>query len=85
MTEETGSSEAKNWINEAEAALNRTADALRAAWEGTKDSRMKTLEAAKDAASQLGKAIDEGLEVARESWGSRTETQTEPEESSEEE
>ena len=72
-------SDAKKWIDEAEAALNRTAEALRAAWEGTRESRTKTLEAARDAASQLGKAIDEGLEVARETWSSRSST---PEENS---
>ena len=61
-------SDFKAWVNDAEAALNRTAEALRAAWEGSRDSRMKTLEAAKEAAAQLGKAIDEGLDVARDAW-----------------
>jgi len=73
MTEEQQPKEFQKWVDEAEAALNRTADALRAAWEGTKGSRTKTLEAAKEAAAQLGKAIDEGLLAARDTWSGRPE------------
>jgi hypothetical protein len=65
----------KKWLDDAEEALNRTADSLRAAWEGTREARMSTLEAAKEAAAQLGKAIDQGIEVAREKWDpSRSDT-----------
>lgn len=61
------------WIEEAERALDRASDALRVAWEDTRDVRMSTLEAAKQAATQLGKAIDEGIEAARGSWRSHDE------------
>ena len=59
---------AKKWIDEAEEALNRTAEALKAAWEGTREARMSTLESAKAAASRLGEAIDQGIIVAKETW-----------------
>ena len=58
----------KKWIDDAEEALNKATEALRAAWDGTREARMSTLEAAKDAVGQLGKAIDQGIEVARETW-----------------
>jgi urocanate hydratase len=58
----------KQWIGDAEEALNRTGDALKTAWNETKETRMATLEAAREAASRLGKAIDEGIEAARKSW-----------------
>ncbi|HEX6301323.1 MAG TPA: hypothetical protein VF148_12720 [Acidimicrobiia bacterium] len=58
----------KQWISDAEEALNRTGDALKTAWNETKEARMATLEAAREAASRLGKAIDEGIEAARKSW-----------------
>ena len=73
MTDEQRPGDFQKWIDEAEAALNRTAEALRAAWEGTKGSRMKTLEAAKEAANQLGRAIDDGLVAARDTWSAKTE------------
>lgn len=59
---------AKRWIDEAEEALSRTGDAIRAAWESTREARMSTLEAAKEAASRLAKTIDQGIEAARETW-----------------
>lgn len=59
---------ARSWVDEAEEALKRTGDALRAAWEGTREARMSTLEAAKEAAGHLGVAIDQGIEVARVTW-----------------
>jgi len=58
----------KRWIDEAEEALNRTAEALKAAWEGTREARMSTLEAAREAASRLGDAIDQGIAVAKDTW-----------------
>lgn len=58
----------KQWISDAEEALNRTGDALKTAWNETKEARMATLEAAREAASRLGRAIDEGIEAARKSW-----------------
>jgi hypothetical protein len=58
----------KKWIDEAEEALSRTAEALKAAWEGTREARVSTLEAARDAANRLGEAIDQGIVVAKETW-----------------
>ena len=76
----------KKWIDEAEEALNRTAEALKAAWEGTREARMSTLEAAKDAANRLGEAIDQGIVVAKDTWyPSRQEKPTESPATSEEE
>lgn len=60
----------RQWIDEAEEALNRTGEALRNAWNETKETRMGTLESAREAASRLGKAIDEGIAAARQSWDS---------------
>lgn len=67
MTDNQGENP-KKWIDEAEEALNRTAEALKSAWNETRDARMSTLEAAKEAAARLGKAIDQGIEVASQSW-----------------
>lgn len=61
---------ARKWIDEAEEALGRTGEALRTAWSDTKEARMATLEAAREAAARLGKAIDQGIEAARETWDS---------------
>lgn len=79
MTEEQGKSERK-WTDEAEEALERTGEALRAAWEGSRDARMSALEAAKEAAKRLGEAIDGGIAVAKETWGSTREASGKPEE-----
>ena len=75
----------KKWIDEAEEALNRTAEALKAAWEGTREARMSTLEAAKDAANHLGETIDQGIAVAKGTWDpSRREEPTDSPAASEE-
>jgi hypothetical protein len=63
----------KKWFDDAEDALRRVGDALRAAWDGTRDSRVSTLEAAKEAATRLSTAIDEGVQAARASWEDRDE------------
>lgn len=74
MTDDQGD-RAKAWAAEAEDALNRTTESLKAAWEGTREARMSTLEAAKEAANRLGEAIDQGIAVAKETWDpSRKET-----------
>jgi hypothetical protein len=67
MTEERDQP-TKKWIEEAEEALNRVGDSLRAAWEETQDARMATLESAKEATSRLGEAIDQGIAAARKKW-----------------
>jgi hypothetical protein len=56
---------APSWFDEAEKALDKVAESLRAAWEETREPRMSALEAAKKAAEQLGEAIDAGVDVVR--------------------
>ncbi len=69
MTEESkGDDTRPSWLDEAEKALDRAGDSLRSAWEETRDVRMSALEAAKQAAEQLGKAIDRGVAAAKEQW-----------------
>lgn len=82
---ESRDSEARKWMDDAEEALNRVSEAVRTAWEGTRETRMSALEAAKEAAAQLGKAIDQGMDKARETWDSSKAQQAEekvPDESS---
>ncbi len=79
MTDEQREQTQKKWFDEAEEALNRTAEALRTAWDETRDQRGATLAAAKEAANRLAKAIDQGIEAARQSWDPSTREQTPPE------
>src|SRR5690606_1196926 len=76
MTDETRSEtteESKpNWSREAQEALDRTADAVRTAWDATRETRASALEAAKQAVKELGEALEKGLEVAKERWESET-------------
>lgn len=58
----------KRWVEEAEEALNRTGEALRAAWTDTHEARSSALESAKEAAARLGKAIDQGIVAAKKTW-----------------
>ena len=60
----------QQWIANVQGALDRTSDALRTAWESTKDSRMSALESAKQAAQELGEVIDQGISAAKERWAS---------------
>lgn len=66
------------WIDEAEEALERAGDALRTAWEETRDSRMNALGSAKQAAKQLADAIDRGVDAARTRWQAAGETEEAP-------
>ncbi len=69
MDEEPQDQQSKpSWMDEAEAALERAGDSLMAAWDETRDARMAALEAAKQAADELGKAIDRGVDAARARW-----------------
>lgn len=61
------------WVDDAQAALDRTVAAIRTAWDSTKDSRTEALESAKQAAEDLGKVIDQGVAAARERWSGRGE------------
>lgn len=58
----------KEWIEEAEEALDRTSNALKSAWEASRETRMAALESATQAARELGVAIDKGLAAAKERW-----------------
>jgi hypothetical protein len=69
----------QRWFADVQGALDRTGDALRTAWEATKDSRMSALESAKQAAQELGEVIDQGINAAKERWaesGPVTEAET---------
>jgi hypothetical protein len=63
-----GSESRQRWFADVQGALDRTSDALRTAWEATKDSRMSALESAKQAAQELGEVIDQGISAAKERW-----------------
>lgn len=65
-----GSESRQRWFAEVQGALDRTSDALRTAWDATKDSRMSALESAKQAAQELGEVIDQGISAAKERWAS---------------
>ena len=60
-----------DWASDAEAALEGVGNALREAWEASRDARLNALESAKKAAQQLGEAIDHGVAAAKEKWESQ--------------
>ena len=65
----TDSSEARpRWLDEVQEALDRTGDAVRTAWEATRESRMSALESANQAAQELGEVLDKGIAAAKERW-----------------
>lgn len=61
----SGEEKAATWFDDAEEALEKVGESLRAAWEETREPRMSALEAAKEAAEQLGDAIDQAVDVVR--------------------
>lgn len=63
-----GEQPTKRWVEEAEEALSRTGEALRAAWTETHEARSSALESAKEAAARLGTAIDQGIVAAKKTW-----------------
>jgi hypothetical protein len=65
---EKASESRQRWFADVQAALDRTGDALRTAWDATKESRMSALESAKQAAQELGEVIDQGINAAKERW-----------------
>ena len=67
-TTEAGESKQQRWFAEVQDALDRTGDALRTAWDATRESRMSALESAKQAATELGEVIDQGIAAAKERW-----------------
>jgi len=66
MTDEKDTT--RRWIDDAEEALNKIGQALKAAWEESHESRTATLQSAKEATSRLGDAIDQGMAAARKQW-----------------
>lgn len=67
MTDEKDTATRK-WADDAEEALNKIGQALKAAWEGSHEARTATLQSAKEATSRLGDAIDQGMAAARKQW-----------------
>jgi hypothetical protein len=63
-----GESKQQRWFADVQEALDRTGDALRTAWDATRESRMSALESAKQAAQELGEVIDQGIAAAKERW-----------------
>jgi len=76
-TSESGESR-QRWVEEMQEALDRTGDALRGAWDATRESRMSALESAKQAATDLGEAIDKGIAAAKERWSAAEAANGEP-------
>jgi hypothetical protein len=62
------SADARKWVDDAQAALDRTVEAMRSAWDATRESRMSALESAKQAAQELGRVLDKGVAAARDRW-----------------
>ena len=69
---------ANKWVEDAEEALSGVGDALRTAWEASRDARMTALEAARRAVEALGDAIDQGLTAARSRKQEQAETPAAP-------
>lgn len=67
-----------DWASEAEEALEGVGDALREAWDASREARLSALESAKLAAQQLGAAIDLGVAAARQKWDAQAEREPEP-------
>jgi hypothetical protein len=77
--ETTESGEARQrWLEEVQEALDRTGDAIRTAWEATRESRMSALESAKQAAQELGEVLDKGIAAAKERWAAAEQGDAEP-------
>jgi hypothetical protein len=77
--ETTESGEARQrWLEEVQEALDRTGDAIRTAWEATRESRMSALESAKQAAQELGEVLDKGIAAAKERWAAAEQSGSEP-------
>ena len=76
QSSESGDARQK-WAAEVQEALDRTGEAIRAAWEATRESRMSALESARQAAQELGDVIDKGITAAKERWASTEATSEE--------
>jgi len=65
---DSGENTRTRWVDEVQEALDRTGDAIRTAWEATRDSRASALESAKQAVTELSEVIDKGIAAAKERW-----------------
>lgn len=65
---ESGEAARSRWVDDVQDALDRTGDAIRTAWDASRETRMSALESAKQAAQELGEAIDKGIAAAKERW-----------------
>lgn len=63
------------WVKDAEEALAGTGEAIRTAWDASRDARMNALEAARNAVEALGDAIEQGISAARARKQETTETE----------
>lgn len=64
-------SDRNRWVDEVQEALDRTGEAIRTAWDATRESRTSALEAAKQAVSELSDVLDQGIAAARERWAAQ--------------
>lgn len=58
----------RGWREDTQAAIDQASQALRTAWDATRETRGTALEAAKEATGALAAAIEEGIAAARASW-----------------
>ncbi len=64
----SGDGARNRWVDDAQAALDRTVEAIKVAWDSTRESRMSALDSAKQAAEDLAKVVDQGVTAARDHW-----------------
>jgi hypothetical protein len=70
QTSDSSDAARNKWVEEVQEALDRTGDAIRTAWDATRESRKIALESAKQAASELSVVLDKGITAAKERWAS---------------
>jgi hypothetical protein len=67
------------WLKDIQGAMDRTGDAIRTAWDASRDRRASALESAKRAVEELSNAVDQGISAAKERWAGASESATEEE------
>jgi uncharacterized protein YhaN len=68
QSSQSSETDRNRWVDDAQAALDRTVEAIKSAWDATRESRMGALDSAKQAAEDLGKVIEQGVAAAKERW-----------------
>lgn len=58
----------RDWAEETRSALDKATEAIRSAWDATRDTRVSALESARKAVGDLAEVIDQGVAVAKERW-----------------